>query len=139
LLADIPLAERHWGTRSAGTYAFRSLLDRGSLLAFGSDTPVASLDPREGVYAAMERKRFEGDPSWYPDERLDFETTVEAYTLGPAKAARVESTRGTLAPGNDADLVAWHLDSELPATGAGFREARVVLTVVGGEPVYYSQ
>ena len=139
ILTDVPLAEKHWGSRSAGAYAFRTLLDRGSLLAFGSDAPVASLDPREGVYAAMERRQSETDPSWYPDQRLDFETIVRAYTLGPAQAARVENHRGTLSPGSDADLVVWTLDDDRAVTGAGFRKAQVTLTVVGGEPVYYSK
>ena len=139
ILTDIALAERHWGHRSAGAYAFRTLLDRGSLLAFGSDAPVASLDPREGVYAAMERRFGENDPAWYPGERLDFETIVEAYTVGPARAARVDGRRGTLTPGRDADLVAWQVDAMQPSTGEGFRKAQVALTVVDGEPVYYSK
>ena len=139
ILADIPLADRHWGARGRGAYAFRSLLDRGSLLAFGSDTPVASIDPRQGVYAAMERRLDDQDPAWYPAERLDFETAVRGYTLGPAVAAGVQSRRGRLAPGMDADLVAWEVDhSADPAGGAGFRDARVALTVVGGEAVYNS-
>jgi predicted amidohydrolase YtcJ len=139
ILTDIPLAERHWGQRSAGAYAFRTLLDRGSLLAFGSDTPVASLDPREGVYAAMERKQRDSDPAWYPGECLDFETVVRGYTVGPARAARVEHRRGRLAPGYDADLVVWALNDGRSTTGRGFREAQVTLTVVGGEPVYNSK
>jgi hypothetical protein len=138
ILTDIPLAERHWGDRSIGAYAFRSLLDRGSLLAFGSDAPVASLDPREGVYAAMERRQDDTSPVWYAGEKLGFETVVRAYTVGPAIAARVDRTRGTLTPGSDADLVAWHQESAAMETGAGFREARVALTVVAGEPVYTS-
>jgi predicted amidohydrolase YtcJ len=139
ILTDIPLAERHWGSRSRGAYSFRSLLDRGSLLAFGSDTPVASIDPREGVYAAMERRFADQSPAWYPGERLDFETVVRAYSMGPAIAAGVEARRGSLSPGRDADLVVWQLDPEaLLENGPGFRSAQVVLTVVGGEAVYNS-
>ena len=139
ILADIPLADQHWGRRAQGAYAFRTLLQRGSLLAFGSDAPVASLDPREGVYAAMERRQDDGSASWYPGERLDFETAVRAYTVGPAIAAGLRSRRGTLAPGSDADLVAWQLDSPAPRTGTEFREAKVVMTVVAGEAVYNSK
>jgi predicted amidohydrolase YtcJ len=139
ILTDIPLAERHWGKRSQGAYVFRSLLGRGSLLAFGSDTPVASLDPREGVYAAMERRMDDQAPSWNPDERLDFETVVRAYTEGPAMAGGLATTRGRLAPGYDADLVVWDLaEPDLPITGTGFRHARVALTIAGGEAVYTS-
>jgi predicted amidohydrolase YtcJ len=138
ILADIPLADRHWGSRGKGAYAFRSLLDQGSILAFGSDTPVASIDPREGVYAALERRQNDDSPSWYGDQRLDFESAVRAYTVGPALAAGLAATRGTLAPGSDADLVVWQLDRDAAPTGAHFREAGVALTVVGGEAVYTS-
>jgi predicted amidohydrolase YtcJ len=137
ILTDIPLADRHWGGRSAGAYQFRSLLDQGSLLAFGSDTPVASIDPREGVFAAMERRMEPGDQAWYGAERLDFETVVQAYTRGPAQAAAVAGRRGTLAPGMDADLVAWEVGDEvLHGDGNAFRQGRVGLTVVGGEVMY---
>jgi len=137
ILTDIPLADRHWGARGAGAYAFRSLLAQGSLLAFGSDTPVASLDPREGVYAAMERHMAPGDPAWQPGERLDFESVVRAYTEAPARAASVAHRRGTLAPGMDADLVAWEVgDDVFHGNGQAFRTGRVLLTVVNGEAVY---
>jgi predicted amidohydrolase YtcJ len=53
LLTDIPLVDRHWGGRGRGAYAFRSLLQRGTALVFGSDVPVASIDPRQGVFAAL--------------------------------------------------------------------------------------
>lgn len=137
ILTDIPLADRHWGARGAGAYAFRSLLAQGSLLAFGSDTPVASIDPREGVFAAMERRMAPGDPAWHPGEQLDFETVVRAYTEGPARAASVAHRRGTLAPGMDADLVAWEVgDDVFHGSGQTFRAGKVLLTVVNGMAVY---
>jgi predicted amidohydrolase YtcJ len=137
ILTDIPLADRHWGRRSEGAYAFRSLLERGAVLAFGSDTPVATPDPREGVYAAMERRIGNGNPSWFPGERLDLETVVRAYTLGPALAAGGERQRGTLAPGMDADLVVWEVDPAAErGIGDAFRRSRVALTVVGGHVVH---
>lgn len=137
ILVDIPLAERNWGDRSRGAYAFRSLLEAGSLLSFGSDTPVASIDPREGVFAAMERRQDMDQPSWYPEQRLDFETVVRAYTTGPAGAANLLHRRGTLAPGMDADLVAWQIGEDIfHGRGAAIRDARVRLTVVGGSVVY---
>jgi len=138
LLVDIPLAERHWGRRSRGAYAFRSLLEQGTILAFGSDVPVASLDPREGVWAAMERVSGDGSPprGWYPEERLGFEAVVRAYTQGNAIAAGVADRRGSLAPGMDADLVVWEVDPAVErGIGAAFRAAEVRLTVVAGEVV----
>lgn len=137
ILVDIPLAERNWGDRSRGAYAFRSLLEAGSLLTFGSDTPVASIDPREGIFAAMERRQDVGEPAWYPGQRLDFETVVRGYTVGPARAAGILDRRGTLAPGMDADLVVWDLGEDVfHGRGAAIRDSRVRMTVVGGSVVY---
>ena len=135
LLVDAPLAESRWGTRSQGAYAFRTLLDHDTMILFGSDVPVASIDPREGVYAAMSRIPVGGDPGrpWYGDERITFEEAVRCYTQVPAIAAAMSDRRGTLAVGQDADLVAWEVDPAVQAEeGEAFREARSRLTVVGG-------
>jgi predicted amidohydrolase YtcJ len=139
LPADVALAEERWGRRSRGAFAFKSLLERGTVLAFGSDVPVVPLDPRPGVVAAMTRVASDGSfpGGWQPDERLGFEDAVRAYTHGNAVAAGSADRRGRLAPGNDADLVAWAVDpAVLRGDAQAFREARVELTVVGGEAVY---
>jgi predicted amidohydrolase YtcJ len=138
LLTDIPLVDRHWGERGRGAYAFRSLLRGGAQLVFGSDVPVASLDPREGIYAALERKGFDGAPAngWHPDERLELSDAIGAYTVAPARAAGAGQRRGALAPGYDADLVAWAVDSAAErGDGEAFRRGRPLLTVVGGAVV----
>jgi predicted amidohydrolase YtcJ len=141
LLTDIPLVERHWGGRGAGAYAFRSLAERQTILAYGSDAPVASIDPRQGIYAATARRAADGSPrhGWYPGQRLTFEEALTGYAVGNAVAAGVASHRGRLAPGFDADLVAWDIDPGL-ADGApeAVRDARVRLTVVAGEIVMRS-
>ena len=137
LLTDIPLVEQYWGARGEGAYCFQRILAAGTTLAFGSDVPVASIDPREGIYAAAARVAGDGAPAdgWRPSERLDFESAVRAYTEGPARAGGVAHRRGTLAPGQDADFVAWDVDPALVAEAAVFRRARAKLTVVGGEVV----
>ncbi len=138
MLTDIPLVDRHWGARGRGAYAFQSLLRRGTRIVFGSDVPVASIDPREGVFAALERRGFDDAPAdgWRPDEKLGFTEVVRAYTSAAAHAAGVEGRRGVLAPGYDADLVAWEVAPEVETgDGAAFREARAALTVVGGRVV----
>ena len=130
ILTDIPLIERHWGARGAGAYAFRSLLSRGTTLVFGSDVPVASIDPREGVFAALDRTRMDGK------ERLTFAEALRAYTAAPAEVGGAGARRGTLGVGRDADLVAWSCDPAVERDdGAAFRAARAELTVVGGEVV----
>lgn len=136
LLTDIPLVDRHWGGRGAGAYAFRSLLRRRTAMVFGSDVPVAAIDPREGVYAALERCGSGGGPAggWRPEEKLSFDEVVRCYTLGAAVAGGVDHRRGTLAPGRDADLVAWEVDPEAErGSGGAFRAGRAVLTVAAGE------
>lgn len=139
ILVDIPLAERHWGARSAGAYAFRSLVRHGTVVAFGSDVPVASIDPREGIFAALARTGLDRKPAggWYGAEALDFEAAVAAYTSAPARAEGLARTRGRLTPGADADFVAWDVDP-LAERGSGdaFLAGRARLTVVNGHIVW---
>jgi predicted amidohydrolase YtcJ len=139
LPGDVPLAEERWGHRSRGAYVAKSLLLRGTVLAFGSDVPVVGLDPRMGVQAAMDRTPADGSyPSgWYPEERLTLGETIRCFTLGNAIAAGIAGRRGRLAPGYDADLVAWDVDPAAEAgEGKAFAAGRVLLTVVGGEVVF---
>jgi predicted amidohydrolase YtcJ len=138
LLTDVPLVDRHWGSRGQGAYAFRTLLRTGSAIVFGSDVPVASIDPREGVFAALERRANDGSPrgGWRPEEKLGFEETVRAYTVNAAMAGGVADRRGALAPGHDADLVAWEVDPAVDHDdGFAFRAGHARLTVIGGEVV----
>jgi predicted amidohydrolase YtcJ len=136
LLTDIPLVERHWGTRGDGAYAFRSLLNTGARLVFGSDVPVASIDPREGVYAALERVTPEGTPAggWHCSQKISLVEALRSYTVEAAHAAGAGARRGMLAPGYDADLVAWSVDPAADhGDGRAFRAGHAALTVVGGE------
>jgi predicted amidohydrolase YtcJ len=140
LLTDIPLVDKHWGRRGEGAYAFRSLLQRGTAVVFGSDVPVASVDPREGVYAAMERRAADGTPAdgWRLEQRLGFEEVVRAYTGEAARASGTERRLGRLDVGMEADLVAWEVDPAVErGDGAAFRSGRAALTVVGGEVVMH--
>ncbi len=140
LLTDIPLVERHWGARGRGAYAFETLRRRGTRMVFGSDTPVASLDPREGLYAALERRGEAGAPlgGWRAEEKLGFEAAVHGYTLGAAHAGGRAGEAGSLAPGRDADLVAWSLDAAAErGSGDAVRAGRARLTVVRGEVVMH--
>lgn len=106
--SDMYTADRHWGSRSTGAYAFRTLLDRGTHLCFGSDAPVESPNPFFGIHAAVTRQRPDGSPSgegWYPDQRLSLEQALAGFTTGPAYAAGLEEQLGRLAPGFYADLI----------------------------------
>jgi predicted amidohydrolase YtcJ len=138
LLTDIPAAEVRWGPeRSRQTMALRSLLEAGTVLAFGSDAPVEAPDPREGFYAAVARRDRGGYPEggWYPEERLDGLEVLKAYTEGAARAAGEGSRRGRLTPGYQADFVAWDADLAT-AEPSALLSAETITTVVGGEVVY---
>jgi predicted amidohydrolase YtcJ len=140
LLTDIPLVDRYWGDRGRGAYAFRSLLSRRTALVFGSDVPVASIDPRDGVFAALERKGFDGAPrvGWRPEEKIGFEDVVRGYTTAAAHASGTSRRLGRLAPGTEADLVAWAVDPAAErGDGEAFRAGHAVLTVVGGTVVMH--
>lgn len=119
------------------TYAFRSLLDSGARLIFGSDWTVAPLDPRLGLEAAITRQTLDGrnPEGWVPEEKITLEEALRAYTTANAYAVFAESSRGRLAPGYHADLVVFDRDLTKVAPGR-IHEAVVKLTVVGGKVVF---
>jgi predicted amidohydrolase YtcJ len=132
---DMLMADAHWGKRSAHAYAFRSLLDSGARLAFGSDSPVETFDPLVGLHAAVTRRRADGTPGpggWYPEQRVGIEDAIRAYTIGAAYAGGLEREVGTLQPGKLADLVV--LTRDLTAIPADeILSARVERVMVNGE------
>jgi predicted amidohydrolase YtcJ len=115
---DMYLADRYWGARARLSYAWRSLLDAGARLAFGSDAPVESMNPLVGIHAAVTRERADGQPQggWYPEQRVTVQEAVEGYTLGAAYASGTERDRGSITTGRLADLVVLSQDIfEIPA------------------------
>jgi predicted amidohydrolase YtcJ len=139
---DMRWMEERIGERSRWAYAFRTLHEAGVLLSFGSDWPGTNAswytaNPMHGIYAATTRQTLDGHPEggWFPEERIDVETALRAYTVNNAFAAGEEDVKGRLAPGLLADLVV--LDRDLLRVGPEeVRDARVLLTVVGGRVVY---
>lgn len=135
-------AERKIGAeRAKTTYAFRSFLDAGVPMAFGSDWPVAPLDPWPAIYGAVTRRTLEGahDPDgWVPEQRISLQEALEAYTAGSAWAEYAESWKGRLAPGQVADLVV--LDRDPFAIDPGeLDRVESVLTMVGGRVVWVAE
>src|SRR5213083_3702861 len=119
------------------TYPFRTQLDTGARLAFGSDWTVAPLDPILGMYAAVTRRTLDGkNPNgWVPEQKISVGEALRAYTAGNAYATFDEGKRGTLAPGADADVVV--LDRNLfTIPPDSLDRARVRYTIVGGRVVY---
>lgn len=135
---DMEKADRVWGERSRLAYAYESLRAAGTALAFGSDTPVETMDPLAGVHAAVTRRNARGEPpgGWYPEQRVSIETALRSYTAGCARASGDEATLGRIATGCHADFVV--LSGDMFALDDPMRIAgtRAVTTVVGGEIVY---
>jgi predicted amidohydrolase YtcJ len=123
--------------RLEGTYAFRSLLDSGAVLAFGTDSPVASLNPLIGIYAAVTRRTTDGKnpDGWIPEQKITVDEAVRAYTYGSAYAEFQEKVKGTLAPGMLADMVILS-DNIFKIDPVKIADVRVVRTIVGGKTVY---
>jgi len=123
--------------RAASSYAWRSMLQAGVPLAFGTDWPVAPLNPLLGVYAAVTRATLDGkNPGgWFPEQRLTIEEALRAYTLGSAFAAFEETEKGSVAPSKLADLVVLS-DDLFSIPPEKIKDAQVTMTIVGGKVVY---
>jgi len=121
------------------SYAWHSLLEHGAVLAFGSDWPVAPLDPISGIYAAVTRRTLDGKnpQGWIPGERITVAQAVHAYTMGSAFAEHQETVKGSIEVGKLADLAVlsgdiFHMPPEKIQT------TRVVTTVFDGKIIYES-
>jgi predicted amidohydrolase YtcJ len=132
--SDRDLADRYWGERAAGAYAFRSLRDSGAVIANGSDAPVEELDPLAGIRAGVCRTIDEREP-WHPGETLTVEQALVASTVNPAWLAGDERRRGSLVPGHLADLVVLNRDP-ITASPDELHAIEVVATMVGGRWVH---
>jgi predicted amidohydrolase YtcJ len=124
--------------RCESSYAFRSLLDAGAVLAFGSDWPVVPLDVPAGIDAAVNRRPLDSKnhPGWYPAQKISVAEAISAYTLGSAYAGHQEKERGSLEAGKVADFVILSRDILAPAEKDTIAETKVDLTAIGGKVVF---
>ena len=139
---DMRWMEERIGERSRWAYAFKTLHEAGVKLSFGSDWPGTNASwyparPMLGIYAAVTRQTLSGEPEkgWFPEERVDLETALRAYTINNAWAAGEEDVKGSLAPGKLADLVVLDRDPFAVAPEE-LKDVEVLYTVVGGDIVY---
>jgi predicted amidohydrolase YtcJ len=136
------MEERIGHERCRGAYAFRSLLDNGTVLSFGSDWPGTSaayyhVHPKYLIYAAVTRKTLKGTPpqGWFPEQRISVEEAIRAYTINNARACFEGDIRGSLEVGKLADITVF--DRDLLAIPADeILQAEVVYTVVDGQVVF---
>jgi predicted amidohydrolase YtcJ/beta-lactamase class A len=134
LIDDGRWAEKRLGPdRLKTTYAFRTLLDTGATLVFGSDWPVAPLDPIRGIYSAVTRRTLDGkNPGgWIADQKISVEEAVRAYTSIGALAEFSEREKGTLEPGKLADIVVLS-DDIFRIAPEKIWDVKVALTMTGG-------
>ena len=135
---DGRFAESHIGhDRASRTYAFRTFLDHGVRLAFGTDWEVAPLDPVLGLYAAVTRATLDGkNPNgWFPEQKLTVAESVEAYTMGSAYAEFQEKEKGSITAGKLADMVLLS-DDIFTIAPEQIRDVKVLKTIVGGKIVW---
>jgi predicted amidohydrolase YtcJ len=124
-------------SRAKGTYAFRSLLDSGATLAFGSDWFVAPMEPLMGIYAAVTRRTLDGKrpQGWVPEQKITVAEAVRAYTTGSAYASGDEKIKGSIEVGKLADLVALSADI-FKIDPVEIEKAKVVMTIFDGKVIY---
>jgi predicted amidohydrolase YtcJ len=138
-ITDKRFAEKRIGTaRCRGAYAWRSLLNAGVAVAFGTDYPVEPINPLEGLYAAVTRKDRAGEPGdgWFPEQKLTMAEAIRLYTLDAAYAEFMEGRKGMLKEGYLGDAVMFHEDL-LTLPPERIMTAHVDYTIVGGKIVYH--
>jgi predicted amidohydrolase YtcJ len=128
-------AEKRIGAeRAKTTYAFRSLLDSGATLAFGSDWPVAPMSPLMGIYGAVTRRTLDGKHpnGWVPEQKITVEEAVRAYTMGAAYASFEEKIKGSIEPGKLADFAVLS-DDIFAIDPVKIADTKVVITIFDGK------
>jgi predicted amidohydrolase YtcJ len=139
-ISDKKFYEKRIGIeRCKGAYAWRSLVEAGSTLAFGTDYQVEPLNPMEGLYAAVSRKERLGEEGegWFPEQRLTMEEAIKYYTIGSAYAQFMEDRKGMIRTGYLADIVIVDKDL-LTIPEAEIMKTKVDYTITGGKVVYES-
>ena len=137
---DYPIVRDRVGSRENGSYAWRSMLQRGIPLGGGSDTPVEPFDPIWGIHCAVNRTDRDGNPSggWHPEEKLTALEALRIYTMGGAYLSMEEDARGSIAPGKYADLAV--LDRDILAVPPEeIRFIKNVMTVMDGRIVWSAE
>ncbi len=138
LIDDGRWAEKRIGPeRAKFAYAFRSLLDSGATLAFGSDWDVAPMSPLMGIYAAATRRTLDGKhpDGWIPEQKISVQEAIRAYTMGSAYASFEEKIKGSIEPGKLADFVVL-TDDILAIDPVKIADTKVNRTIMGGRIVF---
>ncbi|OQC10907.1 MAG: N-substituted formamide deformylase precursor [Candidatus Cloacimonetes bacterium ADurb.Bin088] len=136
LANDIDMIEESWSPIRDYAYSFRSVKEQGIPFGFGSDSPIETINPFQGIYCALNRKKGNDprQPSWLPWQRLSAWDALHAYTLGAAKGSDSHHYAGSLRPGKVADMIVLEDFTNLP--DEYWLEAKSLLTMIGGRVVF---
>lgn len=132
--SDMEMADRYWGERAQYSYAWRTVLNTGATLVFGSDCPIEPIEPLLGIYAAVTRRRLDGSHApdgWFPAQKLTMAETIHAFTWAAAYTSGQENQTGSIAPGKQADLTIYDRDL-FKATDAELLDVKIAGTVIAG-------
>ncbi|HSM56903.1 MAG TPA: amidohydrolase [Candidatus Sulfomarinibacteraceae bacterium] len=133
--ADMEMVDRYWGDRGQYSYAWRTMLKSGALLVFGSDSPIESIAPLPGIYAAVTRRRPDGAPGpegWYGEQRLTLQEAIHAFTVAAAQTSGQLAHQGTVRAGKLADFTIFDRDI-FNVAPEELLEAEIAGTVIGGQ------
>ena len=136
--SDMDVAVRNWGERTKNAYAWRTMIDSGATVVFGSDSPIESIDPIVGIHAAVTRQRADGSPhrdGWHPEQRVSIYEAVHGFTTAAAITSRQIADFGTISVGKYADLTI--LDSDIfSADPHTLLDTKIAATIVNGDFKY---
>jgi hypothetical protein len=134
-ISDAPFVEKRLGKGRAkiGAYAWKSLLDEGTIICNGTDSPVENINPIKNYYAAVTRKTNNG--TFYPDQKLERLAALRTFTINGAYAAFEEDIKGSLEIGKLADITVLSNDI-LTVPDSDILDTKVLFTIVGGNILY---
>lgn len=139
--SDMLMAEKSLGGRAKFAYAYRSILENGATLVYGSDAPVETANPFQGIHAAVTRRRVDGSPGpsgWQPEQRLTLEQSLLGFSHTPAKISQRGDQLGRIEPGFKADFLILEEDPfGLPPEELA--KIQPVATIIEGACVYQSE
>jgi predicted amidohydrolase YtcJ len=136
ILADRDTADRYWGKRARWAYPFKTMLEKGIKLGFGSDSPIEKPNPLLGIYSAVRRKRPDDlRDSWYVEECVTLKEAVNAYTTGAAEICSWSGKSGVIAPGARADFIVLS-DDIYKVKIEHIPGLRILATIVDGNIAY---
>lgn len=132
--SDMEMADRYWGQRARYSYAWRTVLQTGAMVVFGSDAPIESIEPLRGIHAAVTRRRADGTPGaegWFPQQKLTVAETIHAFTMAAAVTSGQAARLGSITPGKLADLTIFGRDI-FSVSADELLDVEIAGTVIGG-------